>query len=248
MANGQARLAFLLRSSWALLRDVASFVRDPGPPPARLAWGRAFMLAFLALCLLDYGLSFGGDLVLWGAEASGYEPPLLPDTQMSPVEEWLFGVGLAPVLEEAVFRGWLSGRRAALECAARMAMAAAGLIAALVLYESGTALNAARLVQVGALGYAVYALVIWFRERNRKSEIPAWFDRNYRYLVWGSAIAFGTAHLGNYDDLSGPLDLILVLPQTLGGLLLAYTRTRLGLPAAIAQHALFNGVLMASSL
>ena len=52
----------------------------------------------------------------------------------------------------------------------------------------------------------------------------------YRYLVWGSAIAFGTIHLLNYDELTGPIDLILVLPQTLGGLVLAYTRTRLGLP------------------
>jgi membrane protease YdiL (CAAX protease family) len=201
---------------------------------------------FLVLCLLDAGLSFAGDFVLWGAEAAGYETPLFPDMRMSPVEEWIVVVGFAPVFEEVIFRGWLSGRRAALECGARMGLVVAVLMAAVILYESGTALNTARLIQIGALGYALYALVIWFRERNSKREIPAWFDRNYRYLVWGSAITFGTVHLMNYDDLSGPVDLILVLPQTLGGLVLAYTRTRLGLPAAMAQHALFNGVLVAT--
>jgi membrane protease YdiL (CAAX protease family) len=246
MANGQARLAFSLRTVAALLRDIAEFVRDPALPPARLVWGRAFVVAFLVLCVIDFALSFGSDLVLWSAEAAGYEPPLLPDVRMSPVEEWLLVVGFAPVFEELIFRGWLSGRRAALECGARMALVVAVLVAAAILYESGTSLNAALLIQLGALGYALYALVIWFRERNGKREIPAWFDRNYRWFVWGSAIAFGTVHLMNYDDLSGPADLILVLPQTLGGLVLAYTRTRLGLGAAVAQHALFNGVLVAA--
>src|SRR5688572_10183404 len=104
MANGQARLAFSLRTIAALLRDVAEFVRDPAPPPARLSWGRAFVLAFMVLLLLDFGLSFGSELVLWAAEASGYEPPLLPDWQMSPVMEWIGAVGFAPVFEEVVFR------------------------------------------------------------------------------------------------------------------------------------------------
>ena len=246
MANGQARLAFSLHSIAALLRDIAEFVRDPALSPARLAWGRAFLLAILVLCMLDFGLSFGSDFALWRAEAAGYEPPLLPDWQMSPVEEWILVVGLAPVFEEVILRGWLSGHRATLECGARIALVVGVLIAAVILYENGTSLNAARLIQLGAFGYALYALLIWFRERNGKRQIPAWFDRNYRWFVWGSAIAFGTAHLTNYDGLSGPVDLILVLPQTLGGLVLAYTRTRLGLGAAIAQHALFNGLLVAT--
>jgi membrane protease YdiL (CAAX protease family) len=248
MANGQARLASSLRFIPALLRDVASFARYPTPPPARLDWGRGFVLVFLVLCILDAGLTFGSDLIWWGAEAAGYQAPLISDPELSPVEEWVIAVGVAPVLEEAFFRGWLSGRRAALEFAARMAMVMAVLVVAVIMYESGTALSTARLIQFGAFGYALYAFVIWFRERSRKSEIPAWFDCNYRHFVWGSAIVFGTVHLVNYDDLSGPVDLILVLPQTLGGLVLAYTRTRLGLPAAMAQHALFNGVLIASGL
>ena len=37
-----------------------------------------------------------------------------------------------------------------------------------------------------------------------------------------------------------------VLPQTIGGLLLAYTRTRLGLRAAMLQHALYNALYLAS--
>ena len=60
------------------------------------------------------------------------------------------------------------------------------------------------------------------------------------------AIDKASANEGDdYEELTGPIDLILVLPQTLGGLVLAYTRTRLGLIAAMVQHALFNAVLTA---
>ena len=246
MANGQARLAFSLRTIRALLRDLGGFARDPAPPPAQLQWGRTFALAFMVLCVVDFALSFGGFLIWWGADAAGYEAPDLLDLDMSSAEEWVSVALLAPVLEEAVFRGWLSGRQAALELAGRMALAITLLIAGAVLVRSGSSLESVRIIQFGALGFAAYALLVWFRQRKRKVEIPAWFDRNYRHLVWGSSVAFGTIHLLNYDGPTGPIDLVLVLPQTLGGLVLAYTRTRLGLAAAVAQHALFNIVLTAA--
>jgi membrane protease YdiL (CAAX protease family) len=246
MANGQARLAFSLRTIAALLRDIAGFVVDPAPPPAQLQWGRTFALALLVLYLLDSALTFGTVLIWWGADAAGYEAPDLLDWDRSSAEEWISAVLLAPVLEEAIFRGWLSGRQAALELAGRIALAMAVLITGVVLFRSGISLASLRTIQVCALGFTVYALFIWFRERKRKVAIPAWFNRNYCHLVWGSSVAFGTVHLLNYDGLSGPIDLILVLPQTLGGLVLAYTRTRLGLIAAMVQHALFNAVLIAT--
>jgi membrane protease YdiL (CAAX protease family) len=63
--------------------------------------------------------------------------------------------------------------------------------------------------------------------------------------VWGSTLLFGLMHLGNYEPLAHPLGVLAVLPQTIGGLLLAYTRTRLGLGAAMAHHAAYNAVFLA---
>ena len=245
MANGQARLAFSLRDVVGLMRDVAGFVRDPTPPAVELAWGRAFVVAFALLCLLDFGLTFASEIALWIAEAAGYAAPPLVDLGLSPVEDWLAAVAFAPVFEEAAFRGWLSGRRAGLEFAGRGLVVLGLLIAGAILFETGASLEIARAVQLVALGYGLYALVTWLRARKHKTDVPTWFDRNYRYFVWGSALVFGATHLANYEDLTGPVDLVLVLSQTLGGLVLAYTRTRLGLSAAIAQHALFNAVFTA---
>jgi membrane protease YdiL (CAAX protease family) len=248
MANGQARLAFSLRSVLGLLRDIAGFVRDPAPPAVQLAWGRAFVVAFVLLCLLDAGLAFASEIPLWAAEAAGYAAPAMADLDLSPAEDWIFAVAIAPVVEEAMFRGWLSGRRASLEFAERGLGVLALLLVAAILFETGAGLEIVRLIQVVALAIGLYALVIWLRERKQKTDVPAWFDRNYRYFVWGSALAFGAIHLTNYDELTGPIDLLLVLSQTLGGLVLAYTRTRLGLGAAMAQHSLFNAVLTAADL
>jgi membrane protease YdiL (CAAX protease family) len=75
--------------------------------------------------------------------------------------------------------------------------------------------------------------------------VPAWFARHFHWFVWGSSLLFGLIHLGNYEPLAHPLGVLVVLPQTIGGLLLAYTRTRLGLGAAMAHHAAYNALFLA---
>lgn len=97
---------------------------------------------------------------------------------------------------------------------------------------------------VAVLMVFITGAVYWFASRNQPDVIPAAFRANFHWIVWSSSLFFGLAHLTNYEGASFGLDLLYVLPQTLGGLLLAYTRTRIGLWAAIAQHALFNGAYL----
>ena len=94
-------------------------------------------------------------------------------------------------------------------------------------------------------------LLDWLDDRTGFREIAndALYEKipggaRWRY-VWGSTLVFGLMHLGNYEALTHPLGLAVVLPQTIGGLLLAYTRTRLGLGAAMAHHAAYNAVFLA---
>ena len=106
--------------------------------------------------------------------------------------------------------------------------------------------------QVAALRFAAYGfaamglvfagLIHWGLTSHRDTTVPAWFTLHFHWVVWGSTLLFGLIHLGNFTALTHPLGLLVVLPQTIGGLLLAYTRTRLGLRAAIAHHAAFNAV------
>lgn len=93
----------------------------------------------------------------------------------------------------------------------------------------------------GGLLILVGAYLHWRRTREANVSVPDWFARNYGPVVYGSSILFGAAHLTNFDEFSA-LHMLVVLPQTLGGLVLAFTRTRLGLRAAIYQHAAFNAV------
>ena len=221
--------------------DVVAFLRWPTFLAQPLPWGRGLLLALAVIFALDLALD-------WLA----VELTLLLDsmTRFLPAEriedatlfEDLFAFLLfAPVTEELVYRGWLSGRVAALRFAVYGFAAEALLLAALFMdAQSGAA------VSMGATGLVFAGLLHWLMTRERDTQIPPWFTRNFHWMVWGSSVAFGLVHLGNYEPLSHPLGVLVVLPQTIGGLLLAYTRTRLGLGAAVLHHAAYNALFLAS--
>ncbi|WP_017665922.1 type II CAAX prenyl endopeptidase Rce1 family protein [Porphyrobacter sp. AAP82] len=149
---------------------------------------------------------------------------------------------IAPLLEELVFRGWLTGRVAALR------FAACGF-AALALMLAGVALvpDHGRALAWAGAGVALAGLVHWSltREREHARTVPPAYIRHFGGIVWAQALLFGAIHLGNYADLASPLGLAVVLPQVLGGLLLAFIRTRAGLAAGMAYHAGYNALVLA---
>jgi membrane protease YdiL (CAAX protease family) len=223
----------------ARLVDVARSAVRPTFVAQPMAWGRGLVLAFLVVFALDLAMDA---LVSWLAEAWDAETGLLPapiEQDISLAEDLFSALLLAPVVEEALFRGWLTGRIAALRFAA-YGFAALGLFT-LGFFVSQAYAAAASLA---ALALAFAGLVQWSRTNRRDTAVPAWFTRHFPWLMWGSTLLFGLIHLGNYEPLHSPLGLLVVLPQTLGGLLLAYTRTRLGLGAAMLHHAGYNAVLL----
>ncbi|MBA4042893.1 MAG: hypothetical protein C0471_00495 [Erythrobacter sp.] len=236
--TGDARVrAMSLRER---LADIARFVVWPSYVAQPMAWGRAAALGLLLVFALDLALdTLVAELTLaWDADA-GFLPQ--PIDYPATFAEDLFGFLIfAPITEELAFRGWLSGRAAALKFGA-WGLAAMGLFTA-SLYLDPDYTDALSLAGV-ALVFA--GLVQWSRNRDFETDVPPWFTRHFHWIVWGSSLAFGLIHLGNYEPLAHPLGLLVVLPQTIGGLLLAYTRTRLGLGAAIAHHAGYNAVFLA---
>jgi hypothetical protein len=135
----------------------------------------------------------------------------------------------------------LTGRIAALRFAA-YGLAAMGLMMASLFVLA----DYAKPVAYAGAAVAFAGLIHWHLTRARDTAVPAWFNRHFHWIVWGSSLLFGLIHLGNYEPLQSPIGLLVVLPQTIGGLLLAYTRTRLGLGAAVAHHAAYNAVYLAS--
>lgn len=224
----------------AQVADIAGFVVRPSFAPRPMAWGRAAALALAIVFAFDIVLDTLVTVLTeaWDAKAGFLPEPI--ELELSLAEDLFSALLIAPLLEELVFRGWLNGRIAALRFALH-GFAALGLFTAALYVPEGyqTAVSLAGVAAVFA------GLIQWGRTRERDTAVPAWFTRNFQWIVWGSSLLFGLIHLGNYEPLTHPLGLLAVLPQTIGGLLLAYTRTRLGLGAAVVHHAAYNAMFLA---
>ncbi len=149
----------------------------------------------------------------------------------------LLTVAFAPVLEEVIFRGWLTGKpRALWLLGAGVVSLVPLLFAAQHPLETSAMLLAAWLIM----------LVGWFKLR-RRSEAPRWFVRHFALVFYGAVLAFGLLHVSNYEH-PGLATLPMILPQLWCGLALGFVRMRIGLPAAILLHALSNSVVLAIAL
>lgn len=165
-----------------------------------------------------------GPLAVDVADTSGVKraPSMLPAYYM---------VVWAPLVEEMVFRFWL--RRPA-GWPLYTAMGAAGF-----LLGPGWWLALA-IVPLGAWRVAQLMMTPpatpWARLRRYRRRFPV-----YLHL---SVLAFALLHLLNYQHGGAPWWLLplLVLPQWFTGLVLAWSRVRHGIGAAIALHAGFNAL------
>lgn len=224
------------------LAEAARFMVRPHHARQPLASARERAAAVLAAALVHLVLFALVVAPLWLAGRSAGvlpAPDIDPDSLATSPLAFLV---IAPLLEELVFRSWLTGRVAALR------FAACGF-AAMALMLAGVSLvpDHARMLAWAGAGVALAGLVQWSltRERKQARKVPPAFIRHFGFIVWAQALLFGAIHLGNYADLTSPFGLAVVLPQVLGGLLLAFIRTRAGLAAAMACHAGYNALVLA---
>ena len=213
-------------------RRWAAFVRHPVlPDRADLSPG-AGLKAVAPLFVLDMLLM----AVLIGTVSVainiGFDMPdhMLGGLKLEPLLIALIVIG-APIGEEILFRGWLSGRPghvgaiAALLVGAGVAMAAGGTAIA------GIALGAG----------VIAALILLFRFRGRAA--MGWFQRRFVWFYWLSAVLFAAVHLSNFGAV-GPAILPLVLPQFALAMILGYLRVNHGLWSAMLTHILHNAVFI----
>jgi membrane protease YdiL (CAAX protease family) len=166
------------------------------------------------------------------ATAIGFELPehMLNELKLSPA---LIGfiVIAAPIGEEALFRGWLSGRPGHI-------LAVLGLLAggAALMLVSGPALKLAG----AGFGVAIAAAVL-FLLRGRPA-LP-WFQRHFAWFFYASALLFAAVHLTNFAGAgASPALLPLVVPQFVLALILGYLRVNRGLLTGAAMHMLHNAL------
>ena len=153
---------------------------------------------------------------------------MLEDLKLSPVLIGFMVVG-APLGEETLFRGWLSGRPG--HIAAVLALLAG--FAAFALGPTEIVKLAAALVGVAVAVVALFAF--------RKRDAFGFFQRHFRWFYIASVLLFAGIHLTNFAGAGfSPTLLPLVLPQLLLALILGYLRVNRGLLTGATLHMLHN--------
>jgi len=239
LLSADALAALPALSAWERVLDALRFALRPTPYAQRHPWSLGLAAALATVFALDLAADWmtSALIAVWD-EAAGFLPAPLEE-EGSWAEELFYSLLLAPLLEEALYRGWLTGRVAALRFAVFGFAAEACFIAGL---WAGTAWEGT--LAVAGVGIALAGFVQWLMTRERDVGVPPWFTRHFAVLVWTSSLLFAAVHLGNYETLTHPLGLLVVMPQLIGGLLLAYVRTRLGLGAAMTYHAAYNALFL----
>jgi membrane protease YdiL (CAAX protease family) len=224
-------------------RRFGGFLRRPELPDRATGIRAAVLPALGKLLGLDVLLM--AVLIALAATAAtlGLEMPehLLDELELTP---WLIAFMLvgAPIGEELVFRGWLSGRPG--HVGAFLVLVATGLAFVLI-----GLINPSRLNVVVPIAGVVLAIVVLWRKRGRPP-MP-FFRRHFGWFYLLSTLAFASVHLTNFTEGTALILLPLTLPQLLLGLILGYARVQFGLWASVLLHmahnSLFVGLLLAGA-
>ncbi|MDG6080072.1 CPBP family intramembrane metalloprotease [Erythrobacter litoralis] len=237
-----------LRGEW---RSYFAFLRSPKLPAAPTGFSGAALkdvfrlyaldLSFMAVLLVVATLAISGGTAI--PKNSVAEMPFGLQTALAIVL-------LAPVIEEILFRSWLSGKPGhlflipVLAIAALLGPALVQFVAYQILAaQGGGSLQAPVAVAiVAAFFIAIYAagLYMW---RGRPPY--RWFAKLFPLFYAISTIGFAFIHVFNFPEASVWVVLPFVLPQLLAGSIFGFARVRYGLWSSMLLHALHNGTFVA---
>lgn len=141
---------------------------------------------------------------------------------------------LGPLVEEIIFRGWLSG----------VWRAALGTVLSLTVIYGGSEilgrfLAEGSVVKPLILVFGATVILLAFSPLDKARRIPG-FDRVFPIMFYAQAVAFGILHFQNYAASSLAIALFATLPLVACGLIWGYARIRLGLTSAVILHAAYN--------
>lgn len=156
----------------------------------------------------------------------------------------LFGGLIAPLWEETAFRLPLARFHPA------RVLPAMVLFALLVGYSIEEPARTRFWIAMTIIEIPILAA---FFVRSWRARVEAWWERNFRGVLFVLIAAFGLAHGVNYRFPSGsvlaPLAIpLLVMPQLVAGVFLAYVRLKLGFWHGVLLHAGVNTFLLAPVL
>jgi membrane protease YdiL (CAAX protease family) len=234
--TGEATSPAVVRWAPAEWRAFGAFLRRPVLPERVTGIRLHAIAATLKLFALDAALMAVLLALVGMATTFGVKFPAnaIDNIKLGPLVLALIVV-FAPVVEELIFRSWLSGRPGHVAAPIALVLGLAipilsGVQGYPVLLLGGLAIGAAV-----ALG-----LLVWLRKHP---PFP-FFSRHFVWFYAAASLLFALAHLTNYAGDAGAILLVLVVPQLLVGLILGYARVTYGLWSDMLLHMLHNGVLI----
>lgn len=237
-----------LRARWlTVARAWLAFIARPRPdldPPA----GAGTRLPVLVLLLASATPLSLAAAVLVGPLADRFDIESRLDFRFGVFEAALV-LGIAPAIEEFVFRWPLKSRRTFERGVVLLPLAGLALFA----IARAAAVSSDVWIRLPAIAVAAAATAIALLalddalERHRFTTVDGartLFARRYALLAHGATFAFALTHALNYEFSATAVALLplLVLPQWILGYACLYARLAYGLPAAIGLHMAHNAI------
>lgn len=192
-------------------------------PTIAADYQRIKLKEFVLLLLLTFLVVVPFALLLEWAGVDQFDHILM---EMLDTNKWLvltFGVLIAPLIEEPIYRLHLDRQRSSIWW---------GLGLAVLTFSEFWFPTAILMI------YLVYLLI-----RSRDADPPS-----QKFVVYTSAILFALVHMGNYIDFDFGKYFywvpFLVIVQFWIGLVLSYIRSKYGMWTAIGFHAVYNAVFI----
>lgn len=241
----------LLRTT---VQDLWGFIRSPrlsfeSPPPLRAIWQVLGIILVLDILLNMFAVMPMAALEKAGLiSEQGHAFGMMKDWHWSLL--LLAAAILAPIIEETIFRGWLS------DSPAYMLFGAIVVIPTLCwfisLYGSGMVFMTI-VWGFGALCFVACSVIAirYFNNDEFQEIFSRWWADNLRIPYYLSSLAFGLIHFSNWEAgevYNLTFAAILVLPQVVSGFVLGYVRLRFGLVWGMVLHGIFNAIFISIGL
>lgn len=234
------------RSGAAELRAFLAFLRNPDPEPTNdLSRGSRIALWFWLFLFAITVTVTAGLLALPLIITSDATPGdnLLAAFDQPPVAVILTIVLLGPLIEEMIFRGWLTGTlRAMGGVTVFLAVVFGGPW--LLRRISPDAITLGTQVALAVTGIALFIAI----QRYGSDASAIWYRRIFPLVFWAQGAVFGGLHFANIANGPLALSLVAVTPLVICGWLWGYARLTLGFGAAWLLHAAYNVPSVAAML
>jgi membrane protease YdiL (CAAX protease family) len=233
--------AVLVRDARETLSELWAYLKKPTLRDAQTDWDRRVWISLAVLILLDALLTIPVTMLLAGYDnfiESGLSrelPSYVAFDDEGFLELMFWSVLVAPLFEEALFRGWLTGKWKHFVIGSLWIV---WIIAASIFMINDDDETAAIFVILMFVILAITAVIAAIQRRDQS--ISPMLTTHFSRLFWFSAVSFGLIHLTNYEYDNYWLVIPYVLPQFLAGAIWGYARIYYGLWASILLHATSN--------